>query len=263
MKRALRLLVVAGSLLAIAAAGLATRSLAKPAGNPFYLVPPEPRQECHNVKNCLSVIGPWVVVPAKGQATFLLECPKRRNNGFLGGPNSRGYVGGTDTRASSANVHVWFDGQIGAPIRQSVTTGNFLLFHAVTINGKPGSFEPVIGCITLQAQTNGRSTVSARQAADVPGTSAGVPLDLRARLLVLVPGSVLTKTARCLTNEKLVGSWTALAFAQTRPPSLRHVSAVKIKTVVAGKKVTAVVGTDASLPLVPLAEVQVGAVCAT
>ena len=254
-------LVVAGSLFALAAGALAAVSLAKMAGNPFYLIPVAPRQECHNVHNCLSVIGPWVVVPANGQATFLLTCPNGRTSSFVG-PKS-GFVGGTDTRASSPNVRVWFDGQIGAPIGQSITTGHFLLFHGVTTNGKPGSFEPVIGCITLQAQTNSRSTVSARRAAALPGTPAGTPLDLHARILELVAGSVLSRTTRCLPNEKLVGSWTTLAFAGISPPSLSHVSAVTIKATVAGDAVTAVVSTDRSLPFTPLAEVQVGAECTT
>ena len=260
-------LVLAGSLFALAAAGLAASSLANMARNPFYLIPVAPRQECHEVHNCLSVIGPWVVVPANGQASFLLTCPNGHASGIvpnsgLVGPKS-GFVGGTDTRASSPNVRVWFDGQIGAPIGQSITTGHFLLFHGVTTNGKPGSFEPVIGCATLQAQTNTRSTVSARRAAALPGTPAGTPLDLHARILELVAGSVLTRITKCPPKENLVGSWTTLAFAGSTPPNLSHTNAVTIKATVAGNAVTAVVSTDRSLPFVPLAEVQVGAECTT
>src|SRR4029079_9843624 len=91
-------------------------------------------------------------------ATFLVTCPKRR-----------GFVGGSDTRASSKDVQVWFDGQVGAPVPQSVTTGAFLLFHAVTTNGRPGSFQPTIGCVKVLAQTKGRSTVSARAAGALAG----------------------------------------------------------------------------------------------
>jgi hypothetical protein len=252
VKHPVRLLAVAGSLVALAVAGLAANSQASMAGNPFYLIPTAPRLECHNVHNCLSVIGPWVVVPASGEASFLLTCPKGKLSGF---------VGGTDTRASSTNVRVWFDGQIGAPIGQSITTGHFLFFHGVTTNGKQGSFEPVIGCTTLQSQTNARSTVSARRAAALPGTRAGSPLDLHAKILELVSGSILTKIARCLPHEKLVGSWTALAFASTGLPSLAHVNAVTIKSAVARNAVSAVVSTDRSLPFAPLAEVQVGVEC--
>ena len=135
-----RRLAVAACLAALGASAAADGGLA---GIPFYAVPPSPRKECHNVRHCVSVIGPWVAVPAGGVATYLLDCPKRH-----------GFVGGTDARASSSSVVVWFDGQIGSPVRQSVTTGPFLLFHATTTNGRPGSFQPTIGCVRFLQPTD-------------------------------------------------------------------------------------------------------------
>jgi hypothetical protein len=264
VKRPLRLLVVAASLLALVGAALAVGGRASVAGTPFYLVPPTPRQECHNVKDCASVIGPWVVVPADGVGTFMLECPQQQ--GPLGATISgarHGFVGGTDTRASSPNVQVWFDGQIGAPISQSITTGGSLLFHGITTNGKAGTFEPVIGCVRLTQQSTKRSTVSARRAVAVPGTSAAPPVALHSKNVVLVPGTPQTATVRCAKGEKLINSWKALAFSVADPPRLTHVKDVTTTVTVTGNTVSAAIDTAGSLPFVPLAEVQIGAVCAT
>jgi hypothetical protein len=46
-------------------------------------------QECAGIPTCIDVPGPWVAVPAHGQASFLLDCPQRR-----------GVVGGVDALAS-------------------------------------------------------------------------------------------------------------------------------------------------------------------
>jgi hypothetical protein len=247
-----RRLAGAAVVVALVASAAAAVALARPDGSPFYAVPPSPRKECHNVNHCTSVLGPWVVAPTTGQASWLLVCPKRR-----------GYVGGTDTRASSAAVRVWFEGQIGAPVKQSVTTGAFLLFHAATTNGRPGSFQPTMGCIRLLHHTTGRSTVSARLSGPLPGTNAGAPLDLYAKEIVLNAGTTQRRTASCAKGEKLVGSWTQLAFGSEDPPPLANINKVKIRTVETRNSVTAVITTAQSLPFVPLAQVQVGAKCTT
>ncbi len=198
----------------------------------------------------MSVIGPWVTVPAGGVSTYLLDCPQRH-----------GFVGGTDTRASSSSVVVWFDGQIGSPVRQSVTTGPFLLFHATTTNGRPGSFQPTIGCVKFLQPTNGRSTVSARLAGPLPGASAGAPLDLHAKTITLIAATTQRKTVHCFPRERLVGSWDTLAFIAAGPPPLGHIDAVKTKRIVTRTSATVVVTTARSLPFVPLAEIQIGAMC--
>jgi hypothetical protein len=261
MRRLLALFVLAGCVLALVAAVLASGSVTKTSGSPFYAVPPPKTRQCNGVKACLLVVGPWVVVPAKAEATFLLDCPKRH-----------GSVGGSDAEVSSKHVHVWFDAQIGSPIVQGITTGPFLLFHAVTDNGKPGSFEPLLGCITLQNPSSIRSTVSARVAGQLPGTTSGVPLQPRAKLVVLQAGTKQKTTRGCEGDERLVGSWSSLAFVTsernsvvallTPPPSLSHIGAVRTTTRMAHGKVRATIQTDRSLPFIPLAEVQIGSMCA-
>jgi hypothetical protein len=248
MRRPVKLFVVVASLLVLAGAVFAAAGLARTSAAP------QTTQECNKVKVCVHVIGPWVAVPATGEATWLLECSKRQ-----------GSVGGTDARASSVHIHVWFDGQIGAPISQGVTTGSFLLFHAISDDGKAGSFEARLGCIPIKKQSSSRSTLSARRAAAVPGTPVGVPLDPYATSIVLSVGSKQTASQACPKKETLVGSWSGLAFNSTGPPAnvAAALGKVTTKTSVEGSSVNGVVQTSSSFPGPTTAEVQIGAVCAS
>jgi hypothetical protein len=248
MKRSLKLLGVVASVLLLAGAVFAAAGLAR------TTAAPQTTQECNKVKVCVHVIGPWVAVPATGEATWLMECPKRQ-----------GSVGGTDVRASSVHVHVWWDAQIGAPISQGVTTGAFLLFHAIADDGKAGSFEPRLGCIPIKKQSSSRSTLSARRAAaPLPGTPVGVPLDPRATVVVLSAGSKQTASEACPKKETLVGSWSGLAINSTGPPDniAGILAAVTIKTSAEGASVNGVTQTSSSLPGPAATQAQIGAVCA-
>jgi len=228
---------------------------ARPEGGPFYLVP-SPTKECQNVKDCLAVTGPWVVIPANGEATFLVRCPLPR--GFV--------VGGTDSRASSGDVRVWFDGQLGAPIgtpaKQS-TIGAGLLFHAVTESGRPGSFQPILGCVTLK-QKSPRSILSARIVSAVPSRAPSPPLDFHSRLIPLEPGTYYRPRIRevsCLPDEKLIGSWTALTFPQG-PPDVAHLGSLTVGRRVEGKHVFALLPTSSALfGQGAFPDIQVGAIC--
>jgi hypothetical protein len=249
MRRPVKLFLVVASLLVLAAAMFAAAGLAR------STAAPQTTQECNKVKVCVHVIGPWVAVPATGEATWLLECPKRQ-----------GSVGGTDARASSVDIHVWFDGQIGAPISQGVTTGAFLLFHAISDNGKAGSFEARLGCIPIKKQSSSRSTLSARRAAaPLPGTPVGVPLDPEATSVVVSAGSKQTASQACPKKETLVGSWSGLAFNSTGPPAnvAAALGMVTTKTSAEGSSVNGVVQSSSSFPGPTTAEVQIGAVCAS
>jgi hypothetical protein len=247
MTRSLRLFVAVASVLVLAGAVFATAGLAR------ISAAPQTTQECNKVKVCIHVVGPWVAVPATGEATWLLECPKRQ-----------GSVGGTDSRATSVHIHVWFDGQIGAPISQGVTTGAFLLFHAISDDGKAGAFEPLLGCIPIKKQSSSRSTLSARRVAAIPGTPVGIPLDPEATNVVLSAGSKQTASQACPKKEVLVGSWNGLAFNTKGPPT--NVAAllgmVTTTTSAEGGLVKGAIQTSGSLPSSTAAEVQIGAVCA-
>jgi hypothetical protein len=248
-------LALLSSLVAVTLATLAGGSSAMTAGEPFYVAPPAkappPTRECQNLAYCYGVRGPWIVVPANGEATFLFGCPQQAKavGDFL--------LGGSDARASSTHVEVWYDGRLGAPIGvqtpKSSTTG--LLFHAVTDNGRPGSFQPVLGCINL-TQASKLSTVSAVTTPPV-GTLSAPPPKFNATLVELEPGWVRTITERCVGKDRLLGGWGAVGFGTAGPPVLPQ--AVKITTADVGNSVHAQVRTSTSVPY--LIQIQVGVMC--
>jgi hypothetical protein len=249
-RRGQRLLTCALLLALAGASALAARG-----GGPFYFAP-SPTKECQGLTNCTATTGPWVVVPAHGEATFLIGCPDLF--GYL--------VGGTDARASSSAIHVWFEGNLGAPIGRTSRQGALLLFLALSENGQPGSFQPILGCVELQ-QKNKVSTVSLVRVAGVPGTTPGAPLDYRARLVLVRPFKGLGykqrggRAARCPAAETLVGSWGAVAFETSSPPSVADINSITLTTTVTGKAVHAVVQRTSTSALPPPAEIQYGAMC--
>jgi hypothetical protein len=243
--------VVAAVGLAVLAMALVGSTAAKTTTGPFTLAPSR-TQECHNLAYCFGIAGLWVVIPANGEATYLFGCPPRAatKGAFL--------LGGTDALASSASVRVWYDGKLGAPIGLQ-TPGSSLLFHAVTANGKQGSFQPIVGCISL-SQASKRSTVSARRATATPtkSHSASQPQP-RASKLILAPGDAQPASTSCLKSEKLVGSWSAVAYGTDGPPHLPPPGAVKIVTREVGNTVQASITTANSIPY--LIHIQIGAMC--
>ena len=117
-----------GSLVALVAglalAAVPGNSVAAPAAN-----------ECNGIPRCIPIAGPWVAVPAHGEALFSLSCP--------GG----GVVAGTDGLGSTLDVRGYFDGILGSPVAFGRTTHNQALFRAVSAHHRPGYFKPFIGCI--------------------------------------------------------------------------------------------------------------------
>ena len=224
--------------------------------SPLYVAPPKnsvQTSECANLNYCYGVRGPWVVVPAKGEATFLLGCPERAAaaGAFL--------LGGADSRASSSKIRVWYDGGLGAPLGHQTTQSSLagLLFHATSGDGTQGSFQPVVGCISLK-QASKRSTLSAREASAHPAHVAPTPL-YRSANVILEPGWNRTIAKSCLPHEKLVSGWSAVGYGTSNPPKLPAASAVTIATSSVGRTVVAHVRTSASVPY--LIRIQVGAVC--
>jgi hypothetical protein len=258
VRRYFRGWVVAAGLAAVIAAAFAPPGLSKKPSTPFYLIAPESTtKECDNVGGCQPLAGPWVVVPAGGVGTYLLHCATKR--GWL--------IGGTDARASSTDVRVWFDGQLGAPIGQPSTessTGAGLLFHADTRDGRTGSYQPILGCVKLR-QKGIRSTVSARVTATLPGSAPAAPLDLHAVNLELSPPVTVVQHVACLPGEKIVSTWESIAFFQG-PPDVSHIAKlVKMIPATSGRvlSVTIKTGPPRSFPLGAYPEVQIGVACQT
>ena len=238
---------------ALACAAVAA-PLAAGAGGPFYFPPPTTK-ECTNVMYCEATLGPWVAVPAHGQASYLVECAARQ--GYL--------IAGTDARASSAKVRVWFDGALGAPggLPSSTAPGGAeLLFHALTMNGKAGSFQPIIGCVSLIQKTK-TATYGVRMAAATPGVPPAPAIDYESRTIPIGPTSLSRIVMHCPSKEKLIGSWHGLAFATLGPPPRAYLDAATVTTRIVGDSVVGrIVATQALfVPTAPLAKAQIGVMC--
>ena len=213
---------------------------------PAPAAPPDPSKAnpCAEVKNCNTIEGPWVAVPATGEANFLLECPKRA-----------GTIGGTDALASSSDVRVVWEGNPGSPVRPGTTTVFFAFFRASSAHGRPGAFRPYIGCIPPQ-KANPRARVSARI------THPGNFLDRRQSLLRLKPGATQIASQDCGKGERLLDGWYAVVFATSTPPGPALGSKVRVTLVTVNDKIVATAHTEAGMPASALAQLQVGAVCA-
>jgi hypothetical protein len=200
--------------------------------------------ECRGIMACIRVPGPWVVVPPRGTAEYLLTCP-----------GGRSVVGGLDAQATSRAVRVSFDGRLGAPVQPGVTTTRYALFRAVSTVSRTQAFQPLLGCVPTQGG-GGRSTVSARV------TPTGPSLELRSRIVVIGPGEARFAKVACNPGEKLVGSWHAVAFRTKQPPDLANAARVRVAHVVVGKKVVVTAAASDGLSIDVHAIVQVGAECA-
>jgi hypothetical protein len=243
------LLALACCLVGLAVSVSASASAA-PSSEPFYLVPSK-TTECQGIKNCLGTSGPWVDVPANGEATYLFGCPERI--GFI--------VAGTDARASSKDIRVWFDDATGGRIGPLVRPGAapVLLFHASSDDGRPGWFQPIIGCVSLIPK-NKRSTTSA-----YGGVTPGPPGDLKAESIVprvAADLGVQRKRLACPRNERAVSSWSAYGLFTTNPPDSSFNDAISIRTVLEGRRVLAVFHLNRLFSvLAPRLRVQIGAIC--
>jgi hypothetical protein len=243
---------VGPALAVLAAASLAGSGSARTSAGPIYVVPGQrATKECNHLAFCRGIQGLWITVPANGEASFLFGCPVRskERGDFL--------LGGTDARTSSKHIRVWFEGklgQLGLPSGQNGTSSG-LLFHAVSDNGKQGSFQPILGCISLRQATK-RSTISA----DPPhGTLAPPAAQLRAQNFLLEPGQDRVTSLSCRKRETLVGSWIAVAYGTEGPPALPPVGAISAKTTDIGRTVHAHVDTAATVQ--HLIHIQVGELC--
>jgi hypothetical protein len=198
--------------------------------------------ECLGVRTCIDVPGPWVAVPARGEALFLLECPRRQ-----------GTVVGVDSLATSRDVHVTFDGLLGGPVGPNRTTGSYAFFRAVSGRHQLGLFEPRIGC-SPPPQAGPQTTAFQL-------TPAGPPLNIAATTLPVTPGAVRHLTLGCVRGQSLVDSWDATAFPEPVSPALA--AAVHVQRSARGGHVSITIVVSETLPRAARALVQVGVRCAT
>ena len=232
----------------VALAAGAAGSTAAYAAAPAQPSKPNP---CKGIRNCITVNGPWVAVPANGAATYLLECPKRN-----------GYVAGIDSLATSSDVRASWDARLPNPpsplskAAQSLT-GPYILFTAYSAAGKAGLLQPWIGCVPIPP-TNPRVTTSARV---VAVAKPGKPID-RWQTTVRVHAGHQTGTRACGKGERLLGGWTAIDFKTDTAPSPSVASKIHPTLTLADGDVAVSIQTEAGVPQGDFPEVQVGATCA-
>lgn len=228
MRRAALVLVVAA---AIVAAG---------AGNAGAT------NECRGLQVCVSVAGPWVLVPSTGtprlRAEFQLSCPKH----FV--------VGGLDAELSARSIDIDFSGRLGSPVNPGVTTTSFAVFRgswAGRAGGAP-SYRPRLGCIPASGGSGGIPTALRSYEPGQPTQRRVQTVDVRAGLQHV--------TQRCRAGEHLVGGTHAVGFYTAPPPRPSLARAVRTTQALEGSSVVVTIHGGALHGA--RAVVQVVAVCA-
>lgn len=225
--------------LAVALAAVAV--LATPAGA---------ADECDGLQICVSVPGPWVVVPAstgssRQRVEYQLTCPK----GYV--------VGGLDARLSVRAIDVSFLGKLGSPVNPGISTTRSAVFVA-TYAGRSDrgpTFKPFIGCMPMAGGGSRVPTSAGASTVFKPVQS----VTRRVSTVRVRPGSA-TVVQRCLRGERVIGGSYAFGFATRTPPSASLVSSVSGAQAVGDRTVTVTVRGDAELAGVR-AYVQVHALC--
>lgn len=209
--------------------------------------------ECRGLQTCLPVAGPWVAIPAapRGEAStavWQLRCPLR---GYI--------VAGVDARVSDRAIDVSIRGENGAPVSPGVTTGTAVVFTAVYTGGasRPTSFQPFIGCIPTSGGGARGETALRRPAAYVPAPA----IDRRVVQRRLVPGASVRTVSRCPAGTRLLGTSHAYAFSSRAEPGSTLLRAVRVRSSVAGRTVTAVASVAPSMPQTIPVELQLHALC--
>jgi hypothetical protein len=208
-------------------------------------------RECDGLQVCVSVDGPWVVVPAAGgparpDVEWHLTCP-------------RGHViGGIDAELSRREIDISFLGMMGSPINPGITTSRSATFVGTYVGrvARSSTFKPYIGCMP----SAGGGTRIPTSASSPTVFQPGRPVVRRVNTVRVRPGSA-TVSQGCRAGERLVGARHAFGFDTRTPPSASLAASVSgSRSVRAGRVVVRVRG-DAELGGVR-ALVQVQALCA-
>jgi hypothetical protein len=225
-------------ILGVVVVAVAAMAVAGPAGA---------ANECDGLQICVSVPGPWVVVPAstgssRQRVEYQLTCP-------------RGHVvGGLDARLSVRAIDVSFLGKLGSPVNPGISTTRSAVFLATYVgrSDRAPSFKPFIGCMP---SAGGGSRVPTSVGAFGPGQ----PVTRRVRTVRVRPGTA-TVVTRCAAGERVVAGSYAFAFETRTPPSASLVSSISGSQEIGERSVAVRVRGDAELAGVR-ALVQVHALC--
>jgi hypothetical protein len=166
--------------------------------------------ECRGLPQCVSVLGPWVVVPGRtdgglATATWDLRCPLP---GYV--------VGGTDARATTRTVEVSIRGEKGSPVSPGVTTRRSVVFSGRRQGAGTAAFLPAIGCLPSDGG-GGRSQTSVRRAGGV--VQPGAPFVRKVVVGRLRRGASVTVAARCPSGGRVLDVAHAVGFRTKAPPT--------------------------------------------
>lgn len=234
----MRLLTAAAVVLAVSAAALTSANAATAATH-----------ECDGLQICVTIAGPWIVVPTgvtpRARVEYQLDCPR----GFV--------VGGLDAELSTRAIDVSFAGTLGSPVNPGITTSRAAVFSATYVGldtRAAASVRPHVGCIPV---AGGGGRVPTVASAIFP---PGHPTTRRVRTVRIRPG-ISSVTRACASGERLIGATHAIGFYTQLPPSTGLAAAVRTRQLVRGSRVTVSVQAGQAVADVR-AVTQVGVVCA-
>jgi hypothetical protein len=206
--------------------------------------------ECDGLQICVSVPGPWVVVPSetgssRERVDYQLDCPKGH------------VVAGLDARLSVRPIEVSIVGKLGSPVNPGITTTRSAVFVATYVgrSDRAPTFKPFIGCVPMAGGGSRVPTSVGSAQTFKPGQA----VTRRVHTVRVRPGST-TVVQRCAKGERVVGGSYAFAFATRTPPSESLVSSVSGTQSVGDRSVSVRVRGDAELAGVRTF-VQVHALC--
>ena len=105
--------------------------------------------ECKGILDCIACPGRGCCRARVSESEYLLSCPK-----------GKGIVAGLDSQATSINVRVSFDGQLGAPVSPGVTTDAERALPCTHAGQAPARRSSRCSAASAAAGGGGRSTVS-------------------------------------------------------------------------------------------------------
>jgi hypothetical protein len=119
------------------------------------------------------------------------------------------------------------------------------------------SFQPFIGCIPTSGGGARGETALRQPTAYVPAAA----IDRRVVQRRLVPGAAVRAVGRCPAGTRLLGTSHAFAFRSRTEPGTTLLRAVRVRSTVAGRTVTAVAAVAPSVPQSVPVELQLHALC--
>ena len=198
--------------------------------------------ECEGLDVCISVPGPWVVVPAaRGggvrRVEYQLTCPR----GAI--------VAGLDAVLGDPRIHVTFLGALGSPVAPGITTARSAVFVAVWPGDRPTFFRPFLGCVPTSGGGRGTTAVAPQ------------PPQRVVRILQVRAGRAGSLAVRCGEGRRLVSSTHAIGIRRRAEPSAEMLTAVTVGRSHTGNRVSVRARRSTAIPAGVAVHVQVHALC--